>query len=543
MRIVIWGTGKYGRNLLRYLNTINALLKDQNLPQINCVYFLDNAVCSTTTSLEEIPICRPDEFVTDNVDAIVVAASKYEEILEQIKGMQILFPPVIVYHPKRKIKFLHDLDKFFGDIDFFALSCDYCRKLQLLERVLCLQREQEIDIWETLIGEEWREEEIAAALEEAGDSSFNERLYRKVSSYRSNGEGCNQCIGIYYPRFYNGGVERVIAQIMPMFLKMGFQVVLITEEIDVEQEYHCSKDVVRVCLPNDELDRYEWFLTLGNLIKQYGIGWMHLHDFSSYTIETMAVYYLRRKKISTMIHIHRFYREINGTRLLLEPYRMTNRVIVLSREDEHFWRRNGVLATYIPNPVNCDIPYLYHVKKSEHPIITWIGRIEQTQKQIYDVVPIMQELVKIIPNTLLRIIGKADSVKVMEELLRRIQKADLEKHIEFLGFLDKPWEECSDADVLLMTSAYEGFPMVLMESRMMGLPVVLYRLPYLELLKDGKGYLEVSQNDTVGVAEKLALIIKDRDLQMRLSRDARKSIEEFAKLDIEGMWKEVLLSR
>lgn len=44
-------------------------------------------------------------------------------------------------------------------------------------------------------------------------------------------------VGIFYHRYFNGGVERVISQQIPIFLKLGYRVVLFTEQVCPEKEY------------------------------------------------------------------------------------------------------------------------------------------------------------------------------------------------------------------------------------------------------------------------------------------------------------------
>lgn len=44
-------------------------------------------------------------------------------------------------------------------------------------------------------------------------------------------------IGLYYFRIYNGGIEKFLSMIIPVYIKMGYRVVLFTDEYRPELEY------------------------------------------------------------------------------------------------------------------------------------------------------------------------------------------------------------------------------------------------------------------------------------------------------------------
>lgn len=60
----------------------------------------------------------------------------------------------------------------------------------------------------------------------------------------------------------------------------------------------------------------------------------------------------------------------------------------------------------------------------------------------------------------------------IEEVKEYAKSLKILKKISFRGFKSDPWQEVEIADFLLLSSKYEGFPMVLNESISMGLPVL-----------------------------------------------------------------------
>jgi len=538
MKVAIWGTGAYCKDLMEYLVKINSWLLVEGLSTVDCQFFIDNENHKKDKIFAEKPVINPKTININDVDIVIIAVAKYPEILRQIENERSLMAKIVIYNIKYKLRFLWDLYRIRPDIGFRQIVF-LNRKLEIMDAVAMYQDSSQ-DIIKKLSCV-YSKENIMAAVEELNNVNCNETLYDSLRNTSIKASG-RRCIGIYYPRFYNGGVERVISQLMPIFIDLGFKIVLISEEISTVKEYQCPVDVIRVALPKREVDRFEWYEKLGTVIKKYGVGIMHFHDFHAYSIESLVIYYLRIMGVASVVHVHQYHKAIKDNELLVKTYKWANKVIVLSKEDEQFWIGKCVPAKYIPNPINFHIDYIYHKKQPEKPVVLWMGRIDQRQKQVYDVVDIMRELVKMIPNACLRIIGSADSKEIMEELHHRIKIAGLEKSIMFMGYLLEPWVECGDADVMLMTSAYEGFPMALMECKMAGIPLVMYSLPYLELVKDGKGYIGVEQNDVVGAAKMLARVIEDKDLQDEMSQEARASIELFFECDIKKKWGDIFTS-
>jgi N-acetylgalactosamine-N,N'-diacetylbacillosaminyl-diphospho-undecaprenol 4-alpha-N-acetylgalactosaminyltransferase len=58
------------------------------------------------------------------------------------------------------------------------------------------------------------------------------------------------------------------------------------------------------------------------------------------------------------------------------------------------------------------------------------------------------------------------------ELVALVAELGLADRVELLGFLAEPWQEIADADALLLASRAEGMPNVVLESLVVGTPVI-----------------------------------------------------------------------
>ena len=119
---------------------------------------------------------------------------------------------------------------------------------------------------------------------------------------------------------------------------------------------------------------------------------------------------------------------------------------------------------------------------------------------------------------------------------------NVEKNIQLCGFQKNIKKVYEETDIVLMTSSSECFPNVVAESKMCAKPLVMYELPWVELLKNKMGYISVKQRDCEGAAEALIQLMNDRDYYARLSNEAYESIEPFINIDVGAAWNNVILS-
>ena len=105
-----------------------------------------------------------------------------------------------------------------------------------------------------------------------------------------------------------------------------------------------------------------------------------------------------------------------------------------------------------------------------------------------------------------------------------------------------------DSDLCVAPSAYEGFSLAHTEAMSMGLPLIGYRscVSVAELIDDGVNGL-LAADGAEPLAEKMAVLMRDRDLRVRMGNAARESMRVYAPEIIWGRWEtlmeEVIASR
>jgi glycosyltransferase involved in cell wall biosynthesis len=154
--------------------------------------------------------------------------------------------------------------------------------------------------------------------------------------------------------------------------------------------------------------------------------------------------------------------------------------------------------------------------------LAWVGRFEQAQKRVHDLVPILNCLDRISFPYCLSLAGDGPEATSLKEQLKPWIRSE---QVRWLGRLDKnqlQQQVYNQNDVLLITSSWETGPIVAWEAMAAGLVVVSSR--YVGsgaegALKDGQTALLFSVGDSEAAASVLARLL-DPNLRTSLVNSA-----------------------
>lgn len=133
----------------------------------------------------------------------------------------------------------------------------------------------------------------------------------------------------------------------------------------------------------------------------------------------------------------------------------------------------------------------------EVPVILAAGRFEP-QKAFLTLIKAFYELCKEI-NARLVILGDGKERGAMEALIAQL---GLQERVSLLGFVLNPYPYMANADLFVLSSAWEGFGIVLVEAMAIGTPVVSTDCPFgpSEILENGRLGPLVPVEDVMGLA-------------------------------------------
>lgn len=166
------------------------------------------------------------------------------------------------------------------------------------------------------------------------------------------------------------------------------------------------------------------------------------------------------------------------------------------------------------------------------------ARLSQEKRQ--DVmIRIFAKVVEKLPEATLEIFGSGSLKDELEALIKTLNLTD---HVFLRGYTQDIYAEFSTAKCSLMTSEYEGQPLVMLESLSCGCPVVSQDFRYgpRMMLEDGKNGFIVAQDDEEGFAQRIIEILTNDQLAQTLSANAYQSIEPFKEENVAPLWQKMM---
>ncbi len=204
---------------------------------------------------------------------------------------------------------------------------------------------------------------------------------------------------------------------------------------------------------------------------------------------------------------------------------------------KHFPRGENPNVRTIPNPSSYEnVSVDFASKKKE---LLFVGRMEMTVKQPQLLLLVWAKLQRQFPDWTLRMVGGAHDFEKVKKLATSLNL----ECVVFEGFRE-PAPFYRDASIFCMTSAYEGFPNVLVEAASFGcVPVAFDSFAAVrDIISDGENGFVVPAFDVDKYAETLAALMCDDTGRLRLAERAQCDVRRFSKKKIIGRWLELFKS-
>lgn len=207
-----------------------------------------------------------------------------------------------------------------------------------------------------------------------------------------------------------------------------------------------------------------------------------------------------------------------------------DRFVVLTEEDKNYW---GALDNIVVIP-NANSFESDEKSSLMHKQVIAVGRYDY-QKGFDDLIHIWKRVISEAPGWKLKIYGHGPLKEVFEAL---IDGLGLQESIELAAPVRNIKEAYLNSSILVMTSRYEGLPMVLLESQVCGVPMVSYmcKCGPTDVIKDGQNGFLVEEGNQDQFAEKLLLLMKDDVLRKRMGLAAIDNSKNYGEEKIMQRW-------
>ena len=207
-------------------------------------------------------------------------------------------------------------------------------------------------------------------------------------------------------------------------------------------------------------------------------------------------------------------------------------VVALTNGDASNWRKRNSNVCVIPNLVHLNNTGYYST--CEAKTVIYVGRFSK-QKDIGSLLKIWAIVYQRHPEWNLQIFGGFgdEQERLLSEI--RMMNANIYVNQPVKGIFEK----YSESSILLLTSCYEPFGLVLPEAMSCGLPVVVFDCPYgpADIITDGVDGFLIKNKNIEEFADKVCMLIEDEELRRRLGKAGVLSSQRYRADNVMPQWK------
>lgn len=220
------------------------------------------------------------------------------------------------------------------------------------------------------------------------------------------------------------------------------------------------------------------------------------------------------------------YRAMMDERLV----RKFDRFVVLTEEDAQMWGEMPNIRV-IPNAANF-IADSYSDCSAKRVIA--VGRLDY-QKSFDRLVLVWEKVHENMPDWRLDIFGQGEWKEMLQQM---IDERGLQDCVKLNGPTKDIGKEYAESSMLVMSSHYEGFPMVMIEAMACGLPAVCFdfKCGPRDIIQPEENGLIVPDGDIYGLAEAMIRLMKDDELRKRMGENAKRVVETYSEEKVMSKW-------
>ncbi|MDZ7627752.1 MAG: glycosyltransferase family 4 protein [Parvularculaceae bacterium] len=349
------------------------------------------------------------------------------------------------------------------------------------------------------------------------------------------------------PTLSAGGAERVVSVLCNHWALEGHQVSVVTLEAVSEAPFYVFEGGVQI----NRLDLPSIIGPKWRAIARTLERILALRRFIRHERPDIILSFLTKMNVMTLIavsglkipviisernnpYLQKFDAFWNFARAITFPKAFA--FVTMSKgASEYFPKRQRPRTRIIPNPVQ---PLHTAAKPHSGKVLVGVGRLT-SQKRFDRLIEAFSMVADDFPDWRLVIWGEGSNRPSLENMRDRL---NLKERISFPGLTKEHGAWVETADLLALTSDYEGWPNVLLEAMASGVPVVSVSCDFgpKEILADGEFGVLTQQNDLEALAKGLSTMMGDEAMRRTFAAKAKAASEAYAPSAIAALWGNVI---
>ena len=205
-------------------------------------------------------------------------------------------------------------------------------------------------------------------------------------------------------------------------------------------------------------------------------------------------------------------------------------VVLLTKEDAESWQ--GITRTYvIPNALPFELSEASNLQSKQ---AIAVGRYNNAKGYEY-LVEAWQIVHQKHPDWTIHIYGSGE---LKEHVKSLIEGSNMQDTMLMHEPTDNIREKYLESSICVVSSRYEGFSMVILESMVCGVPVISFDCPHgpRNIIRNGEDGILVEYLNTQALADSICQLIEHPELRMELGKKAQENIQRFSKDHVMKLW-------
>ncbi|MEQ8217993.1 MAG: glycosyltransferase family 4 protein [Arenibacter sp.] len=337
-----------------------------------------------------------------------------------------------------------------------------------------------------------------------------------------------------------GGAERVLVLLANHFSEKGHQVNIIT--FNKGEAYLIHTSVSRIRLHSGKFKNHK-LRSINSLIAHYKDENNRPDIVISFITNTNFISILAAKyygiKIICSEHINYLQKGNYLTKFTRNVmYRFVNHVTVLTSFDLPFYKKKNINVSVMPNP--CTYAPIALNNSNRQKVIIAVGNLDRFHHKGFDnLINLITPVLKDNKDWILKIIGEGNNGN---DFLKKLAiKNNIENQIIFTGFRNDINLIMQESSIFIMSSRYEGLPMVLIEAMSQGMACISYdcRTGPADIIDHKKNGLLIENQNMEAMQNGLLELMNDVSLRNNLRIQAIKSLDRFTIENIGHQWEQL----
>lgn len=341
----------------------------------------------------------------------------------------------------------------------------------------------------------------------------------------------------------SGGTEKVACQIMNGLIeKFNISVISLTES-NQDVFYPLAQEIKHIALFKQNPDGIKQYISIVYRIRQYlqqnNVDILVDVDTILDMFSIPATRFIKTKVISWE-HFNFYESMENKLRVPIRKYltRFSDCVVTLTMEDQenfrnYFGRKHRVEQIY--NPI--ELETANHQYSETSKTIISVGRL--AKQKGFDYLIDVAELVFLrYPDWQWIILGEGEERLLLES---KIKEKKL-KQVKLLGRVCNVEDYLRSTAMFVLTSRYEGFPLVLIEAKANLLPIVSFQCKTgpREMIRNGVNGFLVECFNVEKMADKICELIESKETRRNFSKMALIDTEKMDYLKVIFKWERLI---